>query len=53
MHRGLPWSCSGLTASTCAGSYSSSGSGSMGSNAKKSQEEMTTYNVMHGVQSVR
>jgi anaerobic glycerol-3-phosphate dehydrogenase len=35
MHRGLPWSCSGLVASTDAGSCSSSGLGSAGSNVKE------------------
>jgi hypothetical protein len=34
MHRGLPYSCSGLVSSTGAGSDSSLGSGSAGSNTK-------------------
>jgi hypothetical protein len=48
MHRGLPCFCSGL-ASTGASSYSSSDSGSAGSNAKV-QVYDTNKSAMHGVQ---
>jgi hypothetical protein len=51
MHRGLPWSCSGLTPLACAGFGVSSGPGSAWPIAIMDVRD-TNINAMHGVERV-